>query len=320
MNFALGEAVEAGHVLVQLDDRVERLKLAEKNARRQALPKQIEALKRQIAAQREVLVQSERTLQFGVAAARVGHDKMQKNAEVAKEHSRQTHTLHEKGLVSHFEWLRIRDEEQQAQLAVQGQAEEIHRLEADVLVRSNLARAELEESEKDLADLLGQLERYEATVNRLENEIERHRIIAPIGGRVGEVVPELRVGTYLTDGRMVAKIVPFDELKVVARFLPKDALGRVRSGQTGRMRLDAFPWAQYGTIAVRVERVGEEIHEGYQQVELALGASRNVTLQHGLTGTVEVEVEKLSPAYLVLRAAGRMMTRPVIETVHSERF
>jgi len=33
-------------------------------------------------------------------------------------------------------------------------------------------------------------------------------------------------------------------------------------------------------------------------------------LQHGLPGSAEVEVERLTPAKIVLRAAGQMLTAP----------
>jgi hypothetical protein len=76
------------------------------------------------------------------------------------------------------------------------------------------------------------------------------------------------------------------------------------------LRLDAFTWAQYGSVEIEVARTGDEIHQDYQQVELAIAGPSNLPLQHGLTGTVEVAVETASPAYLVLRAAGRMLARP----------
>ncbi|WP_374089541.1 HlyD family secretion protein [Methylomicrobium lacus] len=320
VHFALGQTVKAGDVLIQLDDRVERLRLAEEDARKQALPKQIQALERQIEAQRAVLMQSGRTLTSGVAAALADWHKMQNSAEIAKQHAQRSGILHDKGMISEYEWLKIHGEEQQAQLAAESQAAEIRRLEADTLGRANQAHADLEEMQKDLADLQGQLHHSEAAALRLAAEIEKHRIIAPTGGRIGEIVPEAQSGAFLAEGQAVAKIVPLDGLKVVAQFLPKDALGRLRPGQHGRLRLDAFPWAQYGSVEVAVARTGDEIHQDYQQVELTIPASSPLPLQHGLTGTVEVAVETASPAYLVLRAAGQLLTRPALAAARAEEL
>ena len=78
-----------------------------------------------------------------------------------------------------------------------------------------------------------------------------------------------------------------------------------------RLRLDGFPWAQWGMVSARVRTVGAEAREGAVRVELALvgrGETR-IPLEHGLPGSVEVEVERVSPAVLLLRAAGQLVSR-----------
>jgi len=47
-------------------------------------------------------------------------------------------------------------------------------------------------------------------------------------------------------------------------------------------------------------------------VEMALdsGSDSHIPLQHGLPGSVEVEIETLSPANLVLRKAGSWLAGP----------
>ena len=78
------------------------------------------------------------------------------------------------------------------------------------------------------------------------------------------------------------------------------------------MRLDGFPWTQYGAVRATVETAGNEIREDHLRVELRVDdpASVPAPLQHGLPGTVEVEVETVTPAILSLRAAGRLFTQP----------
>jgi membrane fusion protein (multidrug efflux system) len=58
-----------------------------------------------------------------------------------------------------------------------------------------------------------------------------------------------------------------------------------------------------------VESVGTEAQAGHVRVELAthLQASSPILLQHGLLGSVVVEVERVSPATLLLRAAGQLV-------------
>lgn len=67
-------------------------------------------------------------------------------------------------------------------------------------------------------------------------------------------------------------------------------------------------------MAPALSRVASEVRDGHVRVELGVdpdGASP-IPLQHGLPGTVEVRVERLAPATLVLRAAGKLLARPAV--------
>jgi hypothetical protein len=109
---------------------------------------------------------------------------------------------------------------------------------------------------------------------------------------------------------------------VVAEFPPSSALGRIRPSQAARLRLVGFPWTEYGSIAAVVNAVASEVRAGTVRVELAIqpDEASAVPFQHGLPGTVEIEVERVAPATLVLRAGGRLLTRPVTQAAaQSER-
>jgi hypothetical protein len=101
-------------------------------------------------------------------------------------------------------------------------------------------------------------------------------------------------------------------LKIMTDFLPPAALGRIQPGQPARLRLDGFPWMQYGAVSATVASVASEVRDGWVRVELAVrpDAAPPIPLQHGLPGTVEVEVDHVSPATLVLRTAGPLFTVP----------
>jgi len=108
-------------------------------------------------------------------------------------------------------------------------------------------------------------------------------------------------------GDTLGVVLPAGTLRVVASFLPAIALGRVQPGQPARLRLDGFPWAQYGSLTGTVTRVATEARDGVVRVELRLEHTMQtaIPLQHGLPGMVEIEVERVSPATLVLRGVGK---------------
>lgn len=105
----------------------------------------------------------------------------------------------------------------------------------------------------------------------------------------------------------LATALPPARLRVVAEFAPGTALSRARPGQAAALRLDGFPWMQHGSLAAHVERVAGEVREQGLHIELSLdpvAARSGIALQHGLSGRMEVALETVSPARLLLRSLG----------------
>jgi len=140
------------------------------------------------------------------------------------------------------------------------------------------------------------------TIELLAFEITRRRILAPVSGKFGEVAI-LGPGASVAAGDKLCAIIPSGELRVIAEFAPSAALGRIRAGQHAHLRLQGF-----GSIPAHVTGVGGEIRDGTVRVELAVDPSTTIPLQNGLPGTVEVQVENVSPATLLLRAAFNRQT------------
>ena len=65
------------------------------------------------------------------------------------------------------------------------------------------------------------------------------------------------------------------------------------------MRLDGFPWAQYGSISATVSRVATEIRDGAVRVEFTPARVGNPAdiMQHGVPGVIEVAVEQAAPGH-----------------------
>jgi membrane fusion protein (multidrug efflux system) len=131
----------------------------------------------------------------------------------------------------------------------------------------------------------------------------------------------LRVGTITRLGDRLGAIIPQGELKAVAYFPPDIALGRIRTGQSAQMRLQGFPWTQYGSVALFVANISNEARDGRIRVEFKLNQSVKtlIPLEHGLPGAVEVEVDRLSPAMLVLSTIGKRMETPAVASSANRR-
>ncbi|MFL5343425.1 MAG: HlyD family secretion protein [Hyalangium sp.] len=174
---------------------------------------------------------------------------------------------------------------------------------------SHAEQLQLEERQQRLTTLSpGEQLASQAEMARLRYEIERRTLRAPSAGTLADLSP-LQVGAVVRAGDRLATIIPPGDLRIVAEFTPAAALGRIQVGQRGELRLDAFPWTQFGTLAATVSQVAGEVRDGRIRVELAItpGSSSAIPLQHGLPGTLEIEVERVSPAMLAFRSAGQRL-------------
>jgi len=308
---ALGREVNAGDVLVELDASQERLQALEERARLAALSPQQDALRRQIAAEESAGAAEQRASQVAAEEARANARQAEVPATYSAAEEDRLRQLRAAGLIGEQEYQRGRANAQQSQFTAEREQIAVRRIEQEQHTHAFDRDSRIRALEAEIARLQGQMSTSRATIERLENEIARRAIRAPVAGRVGETA-SLRAGTVLHEGDRVAAIVPQGNLVIVAQFSPSSALGRIAPGQHAEVRLEGFPWTQYGSVRALVSRVATEVRDGMVRVDLAVDASRptRIPLQHGLPGSVEVEVERLTPAALVLRSAGRLLAAP----------
>ena len=307
----IGADVLAGDILVALDDSSERLRLKEEETRLETIPRQIASLDREIDAREREKTADSRSASAAADVARFRSREAEAAVEGAKDYERRVGKLSTSGLVPTLDVTRAATETQKLSASRDSLSSDLGRIELDAATRSNQHDAVIESLQHAKTSLEGELATARATIARLKVDIEKHLVRASVSGRLGDVVP-IQAGAYVVEGQRLATIVPTGDLIIVADFDPALTLGRVRKGQHGRLRLDGFPWAQYGSIPATVTRVASEIRDDAVRVEFVLdaGAANRVPMQHGLPGSVEVSVEQASPATLVLRAAGLVLSAP----------
>lgn len=308
---AIGQEVKAGDVLIELDAAAERLRLHEEEARLAAIPPRIESLRKEIALREQSRAQDQQSAQAATEAARFRSKEAGAAAEFAKDHARRLADEARVGGVAQIEALRALSEAQKLTASGDALNSEVRRLEAETQTRTHQAQAQIQGLNGAVALLEGEMATIRATIDRLKLDIEKHLVRAPVDGRIGDVVP-LKVGSYVSEGQKLVTVVPHGDLMIVADFAPAAVLGRISRGQSARLRLDGFPWAQFGSIEAKVNRVASEIRDGQVRVEFTVAPSPDlrVLMQHGLPGAIEVRVDRISPAVLVLRSAGQLLAAP----------
>ncbi|MGE0484414.1 MAG: HlyD family secretion protein [Gammaproteobacteria bacterium] len=311
----LGARVAAGSVLLELDDRAERLHLAEAEAELAALPATRAALAAELAAQEAALAGTRDALDDDRAAMAARLREARASADYASARHTRLAQLAADHRVAEIDVLAARAEADKAAALVAAVAAETARNAADGATRRDSRRATIEALRRETAELDGRAAVLDATVARLEAELERYRVRAPVAGVLGEVAA-VEAGSVVAAGALLAQVVPAGELAIVASMSPAAVLGRVKPGQPARLRLDGFPWAQYGAVEATVARVASEVRDGSVRVELEprFATGPHPPLQHGLPGTLEIAIERTTPARLLLRLAGQRVARPTQAT------
>jgi membrane fusion protein (multidrug efflux system) len=305
-HLALGAHVEAGDVLVELDAESQRRQLEAERQHLGSLDPELEALRRQIAAQAQTL----RDDRQATLSALEGSHARQREAEVATglaaEESQRLSFMRSKEAATELDVLRARADEKRKTAAAEAASYDARFIEADQRTRNSQGRSRLGELARELAHLEGEVATTRAAISVLERQVDQHTVRARVAGELGEIA-ELRAGAFVRQGDHLATVLPPGRLRVVADFASA-TLGRLRPGQAARVRLDGFPALEYGSLSARVTNVAREARDGLVRVELEVLPPSPVAipLQHGLPGQVEVAVERASPGVLLLRAAGRL--------------
>jgi multidrug resistance efflux pump len=313
-HLALDQKVHSGDVLVLFDSETEERRLEEDKARLAAIVPELAKLNDEINTEDKSLSSEQRAAEVAVDQLRVQWRGDRVAWRIADDIAKRYVAAGDS--VSPVNVLRQQADAGAKRAAADDAQLEIAREQRDEQTRESDRAAHIEQREQDRTRLDGERQTTHADIKSLEYEIEKRSIRAPVSGRVASVA-ELEVGTFVQAGERLATIVPAGKIRAVAEFDPSESLGRIEFGQRAWLHLSGFPWTQYGSVSATVASVASEPREGRIRVELDLDpkSAPLIPLQHGLPGTAEIEVEHLSPATLIMRAAGRLMTRPRVSQV-----
>ena len=306
----VGDRVEAGQELFEIAGEAEHRRLEEEKARQHGLREQLKEARLELVSRRRELVDRRTATAAELAEEAAVVRSVRAAADLAADEADRAERLYESGLVALSEVERLRSVARQRRFQAEAADRAVDKVEAEAAAAAGDLQASLAQRRQQVALLEGQLAAGGAAVDRLTEELERRSVRAPAAGVVAELSTR-RVGSQVEVGDNLATIVPDAELRAVASFEPAVALGRVREGQRAEIRLDSFPWTEFGSLEGRVARVSTEPRDGLVRVELALpeATSTALPLRHGLPGDVLVQVDETTPLSLVLRSVGHRLDR-----------
>lgn len=305
IHLAVGQEVQKDDLLIEFESEDEKLRLDEASKQLSALAPQLGALRDEVAAEEASRKEQIKAAGIAIDQARSQLEESRASVQLAEDEASRIERLQAGGLVSEVDLARARTEVLKQRAAAEALRLQIDKLQANLRNGDSDSQVRIERLNRQMRSVEGEITTATATSNRLSHDIEKRAIKAPVSGRIGEAV-DLRAGAIVNAGDKIGVIIPAGELKVVAYFRPSSAIGRIQPGQPARLRLEGFPWTQYGVINATVATVASEPRDGRIRIDLTLhrDPASAIPFQHGLPATVEVEVARLSPAVLLLRNTG----------------
>jgi multidrug resistance efflux pump len=311
-NFRVGQTVQRGDLLIELDSKPQQLQLTQAQVQSQGLEPQLSRLRAQIEAEHATRGEAGQSASLSAREAQTRVNEAEMSAHFAEQDLQRVHKLEAQHLVSPHDVDKAESEAGRLRAAVSALQLAVTRIPQDQATHNRESEVRIARLQGEMAVLETQRATLQAEAARLSYEIEQRRIRAPVDGRVGEAA-NVRVGAVVSEHDRLGSIVPNGHLLIVAQYPARSAFGRIHAGEAATLRLDGFPWAEFGTVSATVERVAQEVRDGKVRVELALAANSDFrgNLQHGMPGTLEVTVERVTPLALALRTAGQWLTRPL---------
>lgn len=287
----VGARVEAGEVLMRLDELAFEPQRKELGARLAGLASSLAQIERE---RRFALEQAQ-------PAARRALERAESSAllvlEASQAKERRYAELRTQGLVEQVDY-------EEAVLARRLTEVDLEGVRAKRSERSALeaaevaafgARAELLEHERVA---------LEAQRTELELQAARSEILAPQAGFVlGPTRAEL-LGRAVTEGEELLRIA-LPGVDAFVAHVDDRGRARLRPGQSAKLRLSGYPWLVHGTVAARVKEVDDRPGPDGYRVRLELAAEASVgPLFEGMRGRARIATAQRAPiAWLLLEEA-----------------
>jgi HlyD family secretion protein len=207
---------------------------------------------------------------------------------------------------------KLLEEEQRLRLAI-NQAKE--KLNNTIALTTKEVRDKMADNQKRIADIDSQLTKIvvdnENRIAELDSQISRARVTlkyqelrAPVAGTIFDLKASPGYVPPPTQTEPLLKIVPDDHLIAEVAITNQD-IGFVRKGMKTDVRIDSFPFSEFGDIKGEVLAIGsdalppDEIHRYYRfptkiqlNQQVLQSGDREIPLQSGMSVSVNIKVRE----------------------------
>jgi hemolysin D len=157
--------------------------------------------------------------------------------------------LTKQGGMGLVQYMQEKDKGQQMRSQIAQTEAAIRQTDAELDEVSSDLLKQRKESDRQLSDL----ERQRVEVNE---QLQTELLKSPVRGQVFDLTPTSK-GYAVAPNEPLLKIVPLDKLQAKVYVTSKD-IGFVKVGQFSEVRLDSYPFTEFGSIKGRVKRISTD--------------------------------------------------------------
>lgn len=146
------------------------------------------------------------------------------------------------------------------------------------------------------------LQEITSNLSTIENSLaiwkQSYEITSPISGKIS-FLQTLSKNQFVEQGKEIFAIIPENEVYISYLKIPKNGFGKVKKGQKVMLKIDNFPYYEYGQLEGRVESIALIPNETDYLVKVKLINGLNTTYKKELkfspemTGSAEIITQDL---------------------------
>ena len=152
--------------------------------------------------------------------------------------------------------------------------------------------------------------------NGIENWQQNYSFIAPVSGKL-VWLEKIHQNQFIEVGKPLFAITTNNEKFIALATIPATGFGKIKIGQTARIKLNNYPTYEFGHLEGVVSKLTEIPNESTYQVEITLSngmtSSYNklLTFTPEMTGTVEIVTDELRVIQRIFNQFNKLFERKV---------
>lgn len=275
---------------------------------------------------RGILLQQRREREAELAAARAEEAKLRETLPLLEKQLAARQSLADKGYYSRLRVFEIEEQRIERLRNMDVQRASASKASAAIAgIDNQLSQIQSELRQGAVQDLADARDNATLRSNEIEKTAYREglmRLRSPIDGTVQQLAVHTRGGVVQAADPLMVIVPKHSQLMVEARVLNKD-VALLRAGQTVRVKVDAFPFTDFGTLDATLDSVSRDAIEDEKlglvymaRIRLPrapkMAGGRSFSLSPGMTVNAEIMAAKrrviqylLSPIAVRLDEAGR---------------